>query len=844
MILKTRQRRSILAAVLAARIVTAADPVRLGTQGETITPDESPSLTARDPAASGPERKLDPGTNRLRVIVETDAGGDPDDEQSLVRFLLYANEWDLEGVIANRPEARSGENQNPARSGLDIVRRMVEAYRACYGNLVQHDGRYPTPETLWQIVLPGYADSEAGVDRIIEAVDSPDPRPVWYSDWGSDHGSAPNNLRRALDRVLNQRGEPGYRRFKERLRLSSADSFGPHTEHQPPAFPIWVDTFRPELGGRRWYHRFSALTATAGGFEVVRDVLTGHGPLGALYPTNTTHPQKEGDSMSFLCWIPTGMNDPERPHWGSWGGRYGLNPAFPGRAYFWANQADCWEGVTDRDQTLRRWAVDLQNDFRARLDWCVRGRDGANHPPQLGSPRPVEVILDSGAEEELSAEPVSDPDGDTLNLTWEQYPEPGTWHGVVDLRPRGARCRIRAPEVTRPESIHLVFRAADGGRPSLARYQRFVCLVLPRAGRQTTSLSPTLAKACQVPEPFKAGLADPHSPLRFEDGRRVRSAADWPERAAEIRATWHRLMGPWPPLLESPRIEELSTRDQPDYRQSRVRVPISPARTLEGWLLQPRGPGPFPAVLVPYYEPDTSIGMGSPLRDFGRQLARRGFVTLSVGSPGGDARDPDIEGAACQPLSYLAYAAANCARGLAGLPNVDRTRIGVVGHSYGGKWAMFAACLYDGFACGAWSDPGIAWDESRPNVNYWDPWYLGREPGSLRPPGLPAPGNPRTGAYRQLIESGHPLSELLALMSPRPFLVSGGSEDPPERWRGLADVVRVNTLLRRDDRVAMTCRSTHDPTAESNALLYEFLGHYLAASSSARSPLPGQGPAR
>ena len=41
----------------------------------------------------------DAAPQRLRLIIETDAGGDSDDEQSLVRFLLYANEWDIEGII-------------------------------------------------------------------------------------------------------------------------------------------------------------------------------------------------------------------------------------------------------------------------------------------------------------------------------------------------------------------------------------------------------------------------------------------------------------------------------------------------------------------------------------------------------------------------------------------------------------------------------------------------------------------------------------------------------------------------------------------------------------------------
>lgn len=97
-----------------------------------------------------------------------------------------------------------------------------------------------------------------------------------------------------------------------------------------------------------------------------------------------------------------------------------------------------------------------------------------------------------------------------------------------------------------------------------------------------------------------------------------------------------------------------------------------------------------------------------------------------------------------QPLSFHAYEAANCRDLLASLPAVDPARIGIVGHSYGGKWAMFAACLYDGFACAAWSDPGIVFDEKRPNVNYWEPWYLGFDPASSkqRERGIPNEKNP------------------------------------------------------------------------------------------------------
>src|SRR5881398_2476937 len=87
-----------------------------------------------------------PPNDKLRLIIETDAGGDPDDEQSLVRFLLYTNEWDVEGIIANRPHTSRPENQNPAATGLGVVRRLVNAYGECYHNLVLHDTRYPKPD--------------------------------------------------------------------------------------------------------------------------------------------------------------------------------------------------------------------------------------------------------------------------------------------------------------------------------------------------------------------------------------------------------------------------------------------------------------------------------------------------------------------------------------------------------------------------------------------------------------------------------------------------------------------------------------------------------------------------
>ncbi len=103
----------------------------------------------------------------------------------------------------------------------------------------------------------------------------------------------------------------------------------------------------------------------------------------------------------------------------------------------------------------------------------------------------------------------------------------------------------------------------------------------------------------------------------------------------------------------------------------------------------------------------------------------------------------------------------------------------------------------------------------------------GYEQGKDRTPGVVTPENPRMGAYKQLMEKGHDLHELHALMAPRPFLVSGGSEDRSERWTALNHSIAVNELLGYTNRVAMTNRQGHSPTPESNEQMYLFFEYFL-----------------
>jgi acetyl esterase/lipase len=180
----------------------------------------------------------------------------------------------------------------------------------------------------------------------------------------------------------------------------------------------------------------------------------------------------------------------------------------------------------------------------------------------------------------------------------------------------------------------------------------------------------------------------------------------------------------------------------------------------------------------------------------------------------------------------LACAAANAWYVLASRPEVDSSRIGIVGHSFGGKWALFASCLFDKFACAVWSDPGIVFDESRPDVKYWEPWYLGYHRPPWRQRGIPTKENPARGLYPRLVAEGYDLHELHALMAPRPFLVSGGSEDPPRRWIALNHSIAVNRLLGYENRVAMSNRPLHAPNEQSNEQIYAFFEYFLSSEKS------------
>ncbi len=336
------------------------------------------------------------------------------------------------------------------------------------------------------------------------------------------------------------------------------------------------------------------------------------------------------------------------------------------------------------------------------------------------------------------------------------------------------------------------------------------------------------------PDSLKNDFGNYRSPLLFEDSSEVTTPEQWQIRKKELLAEWEKRLGKWPAPIKDQQFVYLDSITKGGYTQYTVSFWWTPVEKTTGYLLVPHAAGIKAAVITVFYEPETAVGItGKPHRDFALQLVKKGFVTLSIGTKEASLRNefsiyyPSIDSATVQPLSMLGYAANNAYYALANRSDVDAKKIGVTGHSFGGKWAMFAACLSNNFAATAWSDPGIMMQEDRESVNYWEPWYLGYHPKPWRKRGLITADNPAFGIYNQLKSENRNLHELHVLMAPRPLLVSGGSEDPVTQWKALNHSVKVNALLGYSNRVAMTNRPTHDPTPESNEILCTFFEYFL-----------------
>lgn len=451
-----------------------------------------------------------------RVIVTSD--GEIDDECSMVRFLLYANEWDIEGIVTSSSQYHShGHNW----AGDDWIDPYLDAYAEVFPNLVKHNKGYPTPDYLKSVAFLGNVEAEGEMDSITPGsqhivkvlLDTSDDRPVWLLAWGG-----PNTIARALKTIEEE--HPGKMAdVAKKIRF----------------FFIWEQDSTYQSYIRPHWGNYDILTIICDQFWAIAyqwnkilpedkqayfkgdwmksNILENHGALCSLYKAHMPGSQglsgdtayndgdfrSEGDSPSFLHLINTGLRNTVSPAYGGWGGRYvnvrsntWLDPVpvsgykYPeGRWYTktaWGrkNMREVYPENLDlmREyfKPLARWTDAIQNDFAARADWCVKSYEEANHPPVVFLGHAANLKLKPGATVKLSAQGTSDPDGDKLSFHWWQYKEAGTYNGSVDIGNAGKQdATLSIPaDAGKGETIHIICEATDGGTPPLKRYQRVI----------------------------------------------------------------------------------------------------------------------------------------------------------------------------------------------------------------------------------------------------------------------------------------------------------------------------------------------------------------------------------
>ncbi len=453
--------------------------------------------------------------NKHRVIILTDIEADPDDTQSLIRLLLYSNQIEIKGLIATT------SCWHKTRVDPESINKVIKAYGKVQPNLIKHEAGFPDTESLLMKVKQGLAiygmqgvgggkDSQ-GSDWIIKVLEEKDERPLWIPVWGGV-----NTLAQALYKIEHTKTETEAKKLIAKLRvytISDQDDSG-----------IWIRNNFPDLfyivspGDHYGSATWSAINSAVEGINnekisnhwLAQNIQQGHGPLGAAYPDVAWG--VEGDTPSFLSLIPNGLNEAEHPDWGGWGGRYELYmpnfasvkkgdsdvPLAPETREIWTHATDRYTpyidkeygravgedavSFTDNKVTLWRWRDDFQNDFAARMDWCTKLYQQANHPPVPVLGHSEQITVKSGEGFGLDAGGSTDPDGDSLSYLWFNYPETGSYKKLIKVggaeNAHGAW--VVAPEVEKNETTHFILRVTDKGEPPLSRYKRVIVNILPK----------------------------------------------------------------------------------------------------------------------------------------------------------------------------------------------------------------------------------------------------------------------------------------------------------------------------------------------------------------------------
>ncbi|GAB7361938.1 hypothetical protein MBLNU230_g1976t1 [Neophaeotheca triangularis] len=467
-------------------------------------------------------------TSKTRVFILSDISNEPDDAESLCRYLLYSNQFNTEGLVA----CTSTWLRNKVFP--QDMEKIIDAYAGAVDNLNKHahpSWQYPSAQHLKSLVRKGAetygmtavredVPLSAGGELLLKRIESTESSlPLWVLCWGGT-----NTLAQVLHYIARNYKADEAKELRSRLRvyaISDQDDTG-----------VWIRQSFPDIFYIASVHGWNsygmaAWTGISGeqyyGFDQggpdstkiqkqwIKDNIQ-IGPLGSAYPDPMFIP--EGDTPTFLYLIQNGLGVPEHPSYGSWGGRYARTDdsdvsEAPGgvNSKHYTDTVDTVKGqdgkmYTSNQATIWRWRDAFQNDFAARIKWSIEADfTKTTHHPVINingtlDLAPLYLEAEASSTITLDASATYSPDSSgQLSFKWWHYKQPTAiqWWvdaevkdlGIKKLDDEGRRVEVTLPEPgecctellsrapkAKGQLLHLVLEVTNDGVPPLTSYRR------------------------------------------------------------------------------------------------------------------------------------------------------------------------------------------------------------------------------------------------------------------------------------------------------------------------------------------------------------------------------------